>query len=131
MNHPYKTYAKITLTDLKANYTRMNQPYDPNHLFELLIEQIQNTTDFAAHAGISYSQPQILATVYDLVLKTGVFSRNLCNWRRKPAANKTWADFKPFMTERYTEWRQEHVNTAGQQFGSANAATNREPDFAQ
>ena len=62
LNHLYKTYAKITPTNLKANDTCMNQSYDPNQPFEFLIKRIQNATDFVAHAGISYLQPQILAT---------------------------------------------------------------------
>ena len=35
------------------------------------------------------------------------------------------------MTKRYTKWRQEHVNTDGQPFRSANTATNSKPEFSQ
>ena len=127
LHHLYTTYAKITPTDLKVNDVRMNAPYDPNQPFEFLIEQIQDATDYAAHAGTPYSQEKILATAYDLVFKTGMFSNDLRGWRRKPAVDKTWANFKPFMTDRYAEWRQEHVNTAGHKYSTANADHPEDP----
>lgn len=131
LDHLYLTYAKITPTDLKENDARMNAPYDPNQPFEFLIEQIQNAIDYAAHAGTPYSPEQTLATAYDLVFKTGMFSNDLRDWRRKPTAAKTWTNFKPFMTNRYTEWRQEHVNTAAHKYGMANAVHQDEPQFEQ
>ena len=131
LRHLYTTYAKITPTDLKENDARMNAPYDPNQPFEFLIKQIQDAADYAAHAGTPYSQEQILATAYDLVFKTGMFSNDLCNWRRKAAADRTWANFKPFMTKRYSEWRQEHVNTAGSKYSTVNAVHYEEPEFKQ
>ena len=131
LHHLYTTYAKITPTDLKVNDVRMNAPYDPNQPFEFLIEQIQDATDYAAHAGTPYSQGKILATAYDLVFKTGMFSNDLRDWRRKTAADKTWTNFKPFMTERYAEWRQEHVTTAGHKYSTANAVHPEDPEFEQ
>ena len=67
LDHLYKTYAKITATNLKNNDKKMNAPYNPNMPFEFLIEQIQNAVDFAAHSGTPYTQNQIQATAYNLV----------------------------------------------------------------
>ena len=60
-----------------------------------------------------------------------MFSNDLCKWRRKAAADRTWANFKPFMTKRYSEWRQEHVNTAGSKYSTVNAVHYEEPEFEQ
>ena len=35
------------------------------------------------------------------------------------------------MTKQYTEWRQEHVNTAGQTYGTANSMYHDGPEFEQ
>ena len=131
LDHLYKTYAKITDTDLKNNDRKMNEPYDPNMPFEFLIEQIQNAIDFAAHTGTPYTQNQIQATAYNLVFNTGMFTNNLRDWRRKPIAVQTWANFKPFMSDRYTKWRQEHINNAGHKYGTANAVYDDGPEFEQ
>ena len=35
------------------------------------------------------------------------------------------------MTKRYSEWRQEHVNTAGNKYSTVNAVHYEEPEFKQ
>ena len=66
----------------------MNQPYNANQPIEFLIQQIQDVINYADHAGTLYSPTQTPATAYNLVFKTGVFSTNLCDWRRKPDLEK-------------------------------------------
>ena len=94
----------------------MNAPYDPNMPFEFLIGQIQNAVDFAAHAETPYTQNQIQATVYNLVFSNGMLTNDLRNWRCKPVNNQTWTNFKPFMSDCYTEWHQEHINNASHKY---------------
>ena len=131
LEHLYTTYAKITPADLKNNDKRMNEAYDPNMPFKFLIEQIQSAVDYAAHAGNPYTPKKIQGTAYDLVFSTGMFNNDLRNWRRKPEADQTWSNFKTFMTARYTEWREENPNTAGQKYGTANVAHENAPAFEQ
>ena len=131
LEHLYNTYAKITPSDLKTNDKRMNEPYNPNMPFECLIEQVQDAVDYAAHAGSPYTAKQILGTAYDLVFNTGMFYNDLRDWRRKPAADQTWTNFKTFMTARHSDWREENSNTAGQKYGTANAVHDDSPEFEQ
>ena len=109
----------------------MKTAYDPNMLFKVLIEQVQNGADYAAHAGSMYTAKQTLDIAYNLAFCAGVFDNDLCDWRRKPANTKSWATFQTFMAKRYNKWQQEHGNTAGQQYRTANTVHAEDPMFEQ
>ena len=91
--HLYLHYAKISPTDLSLNDKAMKKPYDPNQPIENLFEQINDAVEYAAAAKNPYTNAQIESTAYQLVFNTGVFSLDCKEWRKQPAATKTWANF--------------------------------------
>ena len=73
LTHLYSSYAKITPADLEKNDVRMKAPYDANDPPELLIQQVQDGVDYAAHADCPYSPEQVVTIAYNLVNQTGIF----------------------------------------------------------
>ena len=55
----------------------MKESYDPNQPPELLIQQIQDAVDYAAHANCPYLPEQFVTAAYNLVNQTGMFDHNL------------------------------------------------------
>ena len=120
--HLYRTYAKISPADLKENEKKMNSPWDPNLPFEVLVRQVQDAVDFAAHGESPYSTRQIVDTAYTLVYSTGLFHDDCKKWRKRlPPLLQDWPSFKIFFAEAYNDWRETQKTSAGNIYATANA----------
>ena len=60
----------------------MNTPYELNKLIKVLIDQIEDTINYAAAGNMLYISTQIVNTVYNLLFDTGVFSDEYKEWRK-------------------------------------------------
>jgi hypothetical protein len=67
---------------------------NPNTPFETVIDQIEESFDFADAGGQLYSSAQVINNVYLLVFDTGMFFDDCKTWNAKAAADKTWVIFK-------------------------------------
>ena len=76
LHHLYNTYADISADDLEENDKRLKEPWDPNAPFESLIKQVQDAIDLADHAGVPYTNKQVINIVYNLVENTGIFEHD-------------------------------------------------------
>lgn len=124
MAHLYTHYAKISPSDLTLNDAAMKKPYDPNLPIENLFEQINDAVEYAAAGKTPYSNAQIETIAYQLVFNTGVFGLDCKEWRKQLPADKTWANFIVFFTERHMDWREEQSQTIGRGYqGQANAVS--------
>jgi hypothetical protein len=122
LRHLYDTYGNISPTDLIDNDTRMKAPYDPSQPIELLFDQFEDAIELAAAANAAYTGPQIVAYAYNTVLQTGLFTDACRDWRRRPAIEKTWPNFKTDFAQAHQEIRESQVTSQGAGFHSANAA---------
>ena len=60
--------------DLEQNNTCMETNWDPNQLFELMMDQIEEGVDYDGAGDNLYTPYQIMKTAYDLDLKTSLFA---------------------------------------------------------
>ena len=74
LTHLYATYALITQGALEENDRRMNQDWDPNQPFEVLIDQIEDSVAYAAAGDMPYTVPQVVNTAYNIVFRAGMFT---------------------------------------------------------
>ena len=75
------------MAELKADW-------DPNQPFELLIDQVERSVDYADAGGDPHSATTILNIAYNQMFKTGIYFLECKDWNTKPTADKTWANFK-------------------------------------
>jgi hypothetical protein len=129
LRHLYDSYGNISPTDLIDNDTRMKAPYNPSQPIELLFDQFDDAIELAAAANAAYTGPQIVAYAYNTILQTGLFTDACRDWRRRPAAQKTWPTFKADFSLAHQEMRESQTTTQGAGFHSANAALTA--DFQQ
>jgi hypothetical protein len=117
--HLYRTYANITANDLEENDKRFRAPFDPNQPFETIISQIDDATDFAIAGETPYTNEQIVSNAYNLVYNTGMFETACREWRRLPAADKTWTRFQQDFSQAHTDYRnQRHLSSKGAGFAN-------------
>ena len=130
LRHLYETYADITADDIEENDRKMREPWDPNGPYEGLIKQIKDAVDLPDHAGVPYSQEQIVNTAYNLIKHAGVFDLDCQKWRDRPTGLQTWPEFQVFFQMAHKDW-EKHSKKSGVrgQYGQAFAAPSISPQF--
>ena len=68
---------------------------------QMMLNRIKKSANLLDDTKEPYSDKQMVRIPYDAVLKMEVFSKSLKEWRRKAAADKTWTNFKKYMTDEY------------------------------
>eukprot|EP00957_Ditylum_brightwellii_P097246 7405958-Ditylum_brightwellii.AAC.1 len=108
----------------------MSKPFNPGAPIKDLFKQINDGQDLAIAAEIPYSKMQLINKAYDLIFKTGVHNDVCKEWNRKPAADKTYANFQLHFTTAHRELHQ--LQIAAHQAGYyANSAANEEQEELQ
>ena len=126
LQHLFDTYGRLTPQDLKLNTERMNTPYNINSPIENIFEQIEDAIYIASIAQALFNNNQILNTAYTLIAKTNALELTCREWRRKPAIDKTWPNFKSFFAEAHHDYREE-TNQSHHTFHSANVQETSPP----
>ena len=122
LTHLYTTYAQIKPSDLDANHDRMKAPYDCNLPIETFFDQIEDAVEFASAGNAPFTPIQVVNTAFNTIASTGMFQDDCKLWKRKPAAQKTWAQFKIDFTIAHAELM-ESSQTARSTGYQANNAT--------
>ena len=92
----YYTCANISASALQDNNTRLQDPYDSNQPFETLINQVENSVDYASAGDTPYTPAQVVVMAFQLLFQTRLFNYYCKLWRCQPANDKTWTRFKEF-----------------------------------
>jgi hypothetical protein len=91
--HLFTHYWQLTAPKMQANTNSMNQPWDPNTPFEMLIDQIEECSKMDA-GNQPMSNQQIVNAAFTLIFNTGIFFDDCKAWNQKDPANQTWIQFK-------------------------------------
>ena len=78
----------------RARIERYQNALYSNSPFDCLIKQIEDGQDYADDDGQPYTTEQLLRIAYTLVLKTGLYFEDCKIWNSRPAAARTWDNFK-------------------------------------
>ena len=120
LQHLYDTYGDITPTELEENDVKMKTAYDPTLPIETLYDQIEVAVDFADAGKAPYTNAQVLARAYNIVLQTGLFTDACREWRNKPLMDKTWENFKLHFALAHRDLRQQQTTAQQSGFHTAN-----------
>ena len=114
LNHLYAVYGKISRYEYEQNDSKMKSPYDHNEPFELFVKQIEDAVRLADAAGKPYTPEQVEQVGYMILERTGIFTDECKQWRRRPALTRTWSEMKTFFAEAHGDLI-EASQTAGEQ----------------
>jgi hypothetical protein len=118
----FTNYAKIDNLTMDNVEDNIRKQWDPNTPIKSMYKQIQTNCDIAEMANQLYSIAQKLSFAYTLVFKTGMYFDACKEWDTKPAANKTWNNFKLHFKEVQTHLDRQQCTTQQGGYHSANAA---------
>ena len=121
LTHLYNTYGKVTDADLHRNLQVMMEPIDIELPIETFYRKIEECVDFAASGGTPFSTQQVVSTAFHTILQSNAMPDDVREWRRKPTAEKTWANFKKHFTRAHNDLRETKATTSAAGYHSANA----------
>jgi hypothetical protein len=94
LTHLQTTYGEMTAADREANLTRMNAPWSPPSRIVNLFDQLEEGQRYALLAAEPIADSQLTRLGLNLITKCGIMPDGFREWRLKPAATQTWANFK-------------------------------------
>ena len=127
LQHLFAAYGIITPTELQANDARMKTAWDPSTPFETVIDQVEEAATFAINGHQPYTAEQILNTAYNLVYASGEYFEACEKWDDRPAAEKTWLNFKSHFLEAAHKLALRRQTAQGHGFHHANHLATSEP----
>ena len=80
----------------------LKQPIPDETVFEDSVELIEVSVD-AVETKVPYTPEQIFSIDFTLVDKSGLYYDGTKEWRRKPAIDKTWDNFKDLFAREFHE----------------------------
>ena len=130
LNHLFNNYGNITQLELEDNDTKMRTMWDPNSPFDSLIQQLEDSQDYADDGGQPYTTDQLLRIAYTLIFKTGLYFEDCKAWNAKPNNEKTWNNFKTHF-QRAQRLLRDQLCTTKQAGFTSNLATHPIPNNTQ
>jgi uncharacterized protein (DUF433 family) len=116
-------YGKITPADITACKQQINEPIDASQPIDVYFQQINDCIQYADDGKVAFTTDQILQTTYHAISTSGFYNNACKEWRKKPAADKTWQNFKRFFAAEHRDLQeQQKVNVSQNNFHGANAA---------
>ena len=94
INHLMDWYDKITPINIKDNKDQMYEVIVTSQLIDVYFKRIDDSVQFTAGGKTIYTTEQILHTVYNATLITGLYSDKMKAWCLKMVGDKTWENFK-------------------------------------
>ncbi len=122
-----KTYSRPMPNAMQQNMTTFLAPYNPQDPPEILFKHCADCQEVVITANVKYTNEQLLMNIIDLLTPCGLYQCDLDDWDRKPDAEKTWLNLRPFIQEAYQRCLASGNMTTGQ---GGYASRNRFAGFA-
>ncbi len=124
MNHLISTYGTISETALEANFKELDRDWDAQTGFATLIATQRKIQQVAANIN-PITDRTLLLKALAAVTKTGIFQSDIEIWKRRPQAERTYANFqKAFLLA--DQIKREEITTTTAGYHTANAATHND-----
>jgi hypothetical protein len=89
-------YGKPTPVAMRQNNVNFLAAYNPQDPPEILFKRCTDVQEIATLAKNPYTTQQLLINAIDLLAHCGLY-----HWERKPSADQTWINLRPFIQEAY------------------------------
>ena len=95
LTHMVTNYGAASQDDIEDNRHRLTEDWNPDDGLAAHWAKVQSIRSFADAAGEPISGAVTVRLTLRVLEKSGVFSNAVQKWKDKPAADRTWANFKP------------------------------------
>ena len=95
--------------------------YDPVNPIEQFFNRIEDLVDYGELACNTYTQIQAISKAYNILNKTGVFKDYIKTWKRRPAVEHIWINFKEHFRQGHDELQEtDDLTLQNAGYGNAN-----------
>jgi hypothetical protein len=101
INQLMTTYGKLIPDAVRQNNLTFIATYNPKDPPELLFKHVPNCQEVVIVTKVPYTMEQLLMNIVNLFTHFGVYVRNMDDWERKPLANQTYFNLRPFIQAAY------------------------------
>jgi hypothetical protein len=123
LTHLSTTYGKVTGEDLDKNDRDMEKEWMPDSPIESLWQQIEDARRFA-EPDEEIPDSKAIRVTLALLRNTGLFTKDIKDWEKKEADDKTWSNLKVMFTEaNQLRLKQPATTTAAAGYNTANTAS--------
>jgi hypothetical protein len=123
VQHILTTYTQISQPDLDNNMNEFNIGIDSGLPLAVYTRKQEKCQVFAADAGVPISDKLMVTTGSKHVLSSGNMTLGWREWKRRPANEHTWANWKIHWMAAFAEMRDiSHMTTCDTAFGANQAA---------
>jgi hypothetical protein len=106
------TYGNVTPESLNDKFEEVSGAiYDPSRPIDTLFNSIVALAELAEAANVPYSEQQQITIVYNILNRSGRFTSDIKDWKRKPAAERTWINLKLHFRRAHDELRETSSET--------------------
>jgi hypothetical protein len=122
VQHILTTYAQISQPDLDDNMTEFNIGIDSGLPLAIYTRKQEKCQVFAADAGVPISDELMVTTGSKHVLSSGNMTLNWRGWKRRPANEHTWVNWKLHCIAAFAKMHDISCMTTGNTTFGANQA---------
>ena len=94
-------YGKPTPDAVCQNNLTFYSAYNPKDPPEVLFKHLSDCQEVAIVAKVPFTVDQLLMNAVDLFTRTGLYARDMVDWERKPRAEQTYFNLRPFIQAAY------------------------------
>ena len=94
-------YGKPTPDAVRQNNLVFYSAYNPKDPPKVLFKRLSECQEVAIVAKVPFTVEQLLVNAVDLFTRTGLYARDMDNWERKPLADQTYFNLRPFIQAAY------------------------------
>ena len=106
------TYGRVTPETLNDEFDKVTATlYNPSLPIDSIFNTIIALSELAEAANIPYSQQQQITIAYNILNRSGRFISDIKEWKRKPAAERTWINLKVHFRRAHDELRETSNDT--------------------
>lgn len=122
IDHIRQRYCHIAQDDIDANMDKFNEGIDPTLPLAVYTRKQETCQEFAQDANVPISEETMVTTGTKHALQCGGLTQAWREWRRLPADQHTWLNWKSHWTAAFNEQRDISRLTGGTIMSQANAA---------
>ena len=108
----FTTYGKVTPETLNEEFEKVNNTiYNPSLPIDVIFNSIVALAELAEAAAVPYSEQQQLTIAYNILNRSGRFVTDIKEWKRRPAVERNWINFKLHFRRAHNELRETSSDT--------------------
>ena len=121
ITHLVDTYGAIDEDALADNLALMEEVWDPKNPIETIFNRAHNCRLFAAAGGDRISDANTIRMILKALKGSGVMDEGIKDWKKRAAADRTWAHMPTFFIN-FEKERRKELTAANAGYNTANAA---------